>query len=165
MVVVGVVVVGVVVVGVVVVGMVVVGVVVVGVPVGGWVRLFVFEYVGLCICGCSLTVVWKYSITMGSFCTLGPPHTAHTHTLHTYTHAHTHTRTHTVITPLLTSCAPKLVDCAAKDLYLMSKDDLKELIGLGSSARLYSQLQRDRAKVRYRTGSSDVISFSLNPIL
>ena len=39
----------------------------------------------------------------------------------------------------------------------MTKDDLKEIIGLGSSARLYSQLQRDRAKVN--TGS-DITQFT-----
>jgi len=41
----------------------------------------------------------------------------------------------------------KLGDITAVELYRMTREQLKEIVGLGTSARLYSQLQRDRAKV------------------
>ena len=45
------------------------------------------------------------------------------------------------------SCVAKLGDITAVELYRMTREQLKEIVGLGTSARLYSQLQRDRAKV------------------
>ena len=39
------------------------------------------------------------------------------------------------------------VECSAEKLYQMSRDELRDLCGVGDGVRLFSQLQKDKAQV------------------
>ena len=60
---------------------------------------------------------------------------------------------------LMQSCSTvDKVDCSADKLYEMSRDELRDLCGVGDGVRLFSQLQKDKAQV------SSVSSFLLSSL-